>query len=70
VIRVYDRAGNVIVHATFDAARREQMPQVVARDPVHVYFFARTIKRLLAFADPEYFRVQRLADTLTAHSLK
>ena len=45
------------VHAAFDAARCEQMPQIVMRDAIRADFFARAIKRLLAFADAEYFRV-------------
>ena len=49
------------IHAAFDAARREQMPQVVMRDAIRADFLARAIKRLLAFANSEYFRVQRFA---------
>ena len=45
------------IHAAFDAARREQMPQVVMRDAIRADFFARSIKRLLAFADTKYFCV-------------
>ena len=58
------------VHAAFDAARREQMAQVVMCDAIRADFFARAIKRLLAFADTEDSRVQGLAMTFAPHSLK
>ena len=45
------------VHAAFDAARSEQVPQVVMCDAIRADLFARAIKRLLAFANSKYFRV-------------
>src|SRR5436190_890250 len=52
------------------SARREQMAQVVMCDAIRADFFARAIKRLLAFADTEDSRVQGLAMTFAPHSLK
>ena len=43
------------VHAAFDAARCKQMPQVVMGDTISADLLARSIKRLLAFADAKYF---------------
>src|SRR5260370_28482309 len=45
------------VRARFDAPRCKQVPQIVMRDALCPDLFARTIKRLLAFANAEYFRV-------------
>jgi hypothetical protein len=58
------------IDTAFDAARGEQVPQIVMRNAICADFFARSIKRLLAFADAEYFRIQRLAGTFASHSLK
>ena len=46
------------VHTTFNAARCKQVPQIVMCDAICADLFARAIKRLLTFADAEYFCVQ------------
>src|SRR4030095_3823312 len=46
------------------------MTQVVVSDPICSGPFARAIKCLLAFANTEYFCVQRFAGTFAAHSWK
>ena len=45
------------IDAAFDAARCEQMPQIVMRDAICADLLARAIKRLLAFANAKYFGV-------------
>ena len=42
----------------------------MVRDSICANFFARAIKRFLAFAHTEDFCVQRLARTLSAHTFK
>lgn len=46
------------IYARLDAARREQMPQIVMRDAIGAYFLARTIKRFLAFTDMKDLGIQ------------
>jgi hypothetical protein len=58
------------VHAAFDATRREQVSQIVMSDAIRANLCARSIKRLLTFADAEYFRVQRLVMAFAPHSFK
>src|SRR5512133_1252595 len=58
------------IHTAFDAARREQMPQIVMGDAICAHLLACPIQRLLAFADAECFCVQRFARTVATHSLK
>jgi len=40
------------------------------RDAICADFFARSIERLLAFANAEYFCIQRLSGTFASHSLR
>src|SRR6266699_4756007 len=58
------------IHAAFNAARREQVPQVVMCDAICADLLARAIKRLLAFADTEYFCLQRFAFSFAPHPFK
>src|SRR6516162_9560448 len=46
------------------------MAQVVMHDAICADFLARSIKRLLTFADTEYFRIERFALSVAAHSSK
>ena len=54
----------------FRCSASQTMPQIVMCDAIRADLFARAIKRLLAFADPEHFRVQRLASSFAPHSFK
>ena len=54
------------VHAAFDAAGREQMPQIVMGDATCSDLVARPIKRLLAFTNAEHRRSPAIR--LFAHS--
>jgi hypothetical protein len=51
-------SGNI--YARFDAASREQVPEIVMRDAVRPYFFACSIKRFLTFTNAKDFCAQRL----------
>ena len=54
----------------FDAARCEQVPQIVMRDAICADLFARAIKRLLAFADAENFSSSDSPGRSLTHSFK
>src|SRR5262249_18996561 len=45
------------IDARFNAPRGKQMSEIVVRNSMRSDFFARTIKRLLAFTHAEYFLV-------------